>query len=131
MCSEKIWHRKFSCIRVSRFCRTFFVSQYRKTSWGNPLCFRKILLSKIFMLKRGLHDFPSNISCLTRENFCRGTLLCFRKCLVVKIFMHKRQGRGVSQFFVALLELNDLGKCWDLNPYPALQNLVVLPLVPW
>ena len=44
--------------------------------------------------------------------------------------MHKREGGGVvSRFSVVLIKLKIIGKGWDSNL--PLQNLVVLPTVPW
>ena len=42
--------------------------------------------------------------------------------------MHKR---GLSRFSVVLIKSKKLGENWDSNPYPELQNPVVLPSVPW
>ena len=43
------------CLRgyVTIFCQEFFASQYRKPRKGALLCFKKILVSKNFMDKRG------------------------------------------------------------------------------
>ena len=50
-CFTSFGYRKLLCLRVfvTIFCRKFFVSQYRKTSWGTLLCFRKFLVLKFFM----------------------------------------------------------------------------------
>ena len=61
--------------------------------WRTPWCFRKILLSKIFMHRRG-----RGITVLSKffvsqdgnENFCKGTFLFSIKFLVSKKFMDKR-----------------------------------------
>ena len=37
---------------IATFCQTFFVSQYRKTPWGNISVFTNFLVSKNFMNKR-------------------------------------------------------------------------------
>ena len=65
-CIEKI-HASEGDIRSS--CRKIFVSQYAKTSWGNPsvLCFKKFPVAK-FIDKRGggeYQEFPSKTFCLT------------------------------------------------------------------
>ena len=43
--------------------------------------------------------------------------------------MHKRG--AVSRFSVVILKLQNIGKSRDSNPYPPLQNPVVLLSVPW
>ena len=75
---------------ITSFYRKFFVSQYGKTSWGNPsvLCFRKFPVAK-FMDKRGggYQDFPSKIFCLTvlknfvEEPLCVSQIFWYRKNL--------------------------------------------------
>ena len=71
---------------VTIFRRNFFVSQYRNISSRNPsvLCFRKLLVAKKFMEKKG-EGGVSIISvefflCQSAEKFRRGNLvcLCFR-----------------------------------------------------
>ena len=95
---------------------------------GTLLCFRKFLLSKNFMHKRGYQDFLSTIFCLTIPK-----IFVREKLMLSKIFMHERHKweREVSRFSVAILKLKNVGKSWDSNSYLALQNPVVLPTVPW
>ena len=52
---KKLWMREWGGGSVKFFRRKLFVSQCRKISYGNPsmLCFRKILVAKKFMDKRG------------------------------------------------------------------------------
>ena len=53
------------------FCQNCSVSQYRKTSCGNPSVYRKIL-----WIRGGYHDFLSEIFCLTvPKNFAREPIL--------------------------------------------------------
>ena len=50
------------------FCRKIFSSQCRKNQQGDPsvLCFRKYLVAKFFMDKKGENqEFPLKIFCLT------------------------------------------------------------------
>ena len=55
------------------------------------------------MQKRGYHDFPLTIFCLTvPKRITRGTLRCFRRIQVSKIFMHTRS-RGLLRFSVEKL----------------------------
>ena len=62
------------------FCRNFFFSQCRKNQQGNPsvLCFRKSLVAKIFMDKKGGKSRVSvdNFLSDSAENFRSGTLYC-------------------------------------------------------
>ena len=71
----------------------------KKLRKGTFLCFRKILVSKYFMHKKG-----RGITVLCRfflshstETFRRGTLLCFRKFRASKDFMDTK---GLSRFSV-------------------------------
>ena len=132
----------------------FLSHSTEKLRRGIFLCLIKILVSKIFMHKRGRgiivlrRIFFSHSS----ETFRRGTLLCFRNFLVSKIVKDKRGGgyhdfpsklfclntdafgRGVGGiiiFSVVIIKLKNVGKGRDLNRYLPLQNLVVLPTVPW
>ena len=79
---------------ITSFYRKFFVSQYGKTSWGNPsvLCFRKFPVAK-FIDKRGgggYQHFPSKIFCLTvlknfvEEPFCVSQVFWYRKMLGIR-----------------------------------------------
>ena len=55
----------------------------------------------------------------------------FRKFPVSK-FSSIRGGEGRITIFRRTEKLKNVGKGWDSNPYLALQNLVVLPIVvPW
>ena len=77
---------------VTFFFRLFFphgTKTYRK---GTLRCFRKFLVSKSIMDKRGgdYRDFPSKICCFTYQKIRRGALLCFRNLLVSKKFMDRR-----------------------------------------
>ena len=88
---------------ITIFRRKFFVSQCRKISWASVQCFRKFGVSKIFMLNRGYHIFPSKSFCLTvsknfvRESHCFWENIRFQKVLWMKT--------GVSRFPV--------GKFWS------------------
>ena len=93
------------------FCRYFFVSQYRKTSKGNPLVLHKISLSKSFMHKRGYHDFLSEIVCLTvpkifvGEPFCVSEKFC-RKVLCIRGGYHN----FLSQIVCLIVTKNVVGE---------------------
>ena len=53
---------------VTTFRRKFFVFQYRNVSWTNSsmLCFKKLLVAKKFMDRKGeYHDFSSKYFYLT------------------------------------------------------------------
>ena len=94
---------------VTIFRRKFFVSKYRNISSRNHsmLCFRKILVVRKFMDKRGgggNQDFPSKIFCLTApknfigEPFCVSESFGYRKILWIR---GGEEGRdGVSPFTV-------------------------------
>ena len=58
------------------------------------------------------------------EPFC-----VWKKNLVLKTFIHKRG--AVLRFSVVTIQLKNVGKGWDSNPYLLLQNPVVLPTVRW
>ena len=80
--------------------------------------------------KRGYHDFPLKIFCLTvpknfvGELFCVSENFCYRKFSCIG-------GGEVSRFSVVLVKLKNVGEGWDSNPYLALQNPDVLPTVLW
>ena len=70
--SENFWQQRNLWIRgggsIKNFRRTTFSSQCRKNQQGDPsvLCFRKSLVAKIFMDKKGEYqEFPLKIFCLT------------------------------------------------------------------
>ena len=83
------------------------------------------------LCKRGYHDFPSKIFCLTvpknfeGEPFLVSENFWYRN----KLFMHKRG--AVSRFSVIIIMLKNVDKGWDSSPYQPLRNDVVLPTVPW
>ena len=52
---EKFLRKKKGCITF--FCQETLVSQSRKISWASLHCFRKIVVSEIFMYNRGYHVF--------------------------------------------------------------------------
>ena len=53
---------------ITFFRRKFSVSQCRKNSWASLQCCTKFGVSKNFMHKRGYHNFPSKLFCLTVSN---------------------------------------------------------------
>ena len=71
---------------VTVFCRFLFVSQCRKISWAYLQCFRKVGLSKNFMLNRGYHKFPSKNFCLTLPKNFVGTPPMFQKIWGIEKF---------------------------------------------
>ena len=84
-----------------RICRRFFLSQRPEKSTGNPsvLCFRKLLVAKKFMHKRGVVSGSSvdNFLSYSAEKIRRGTLLCFTDFPVSKKFMEKRGGTRICR----------------------------------
>ena len=59
------------------------------------LCFRKLLVAKKFMDKRGYQDLPLIIFCLTvQKKIRRGTILCFTQFPVSKKYVEERGGGG-------------------------------------
>ena len=82
--SEKFRQPKSLWIRgggsIIFFSRHFFFAQCRKNWQGNPsvLCFRRLLVAKIFMdKKRGISRVSvENILSDSAENFCCGNLQC-------------------------------------------------------
>ena len=93
----------------------FFVSETRENSQGNlsVLCFRKFLVAKKFMHKRGLVSGSSvdNFLSYSAEKIRRGTLLCFTDFPVSKKFMEKRGGTRICRrnFFVSESRENSQG----------------------
>ena len=85
--------------RISLFAvEIFFGSQCQKKIVKEP-CFKKTLVSKIFMHGRGgHHGFVENFLSHRTEKLRKGSLLRFRNFLVWKKIMDKRW--GVSQFSV-------------------------------
>ena len=69
-------------------CRgELLVSQYRKKWWGTLLSFRKVLVRKKFMEKKGVSHFSVDVSLPQNAEKHRGrTLLRFRNILVSKDF---------------------------------------------
>ena len=89
---------------ASRFCRNFFyLTGPKKLRQGTILCFRKFLLGKNFMDKRGgITIFRRKFLSHCTKIFHWRTLWRFRKILLSKIFMHRRGGITVlSKFFVS------------------------------
>ena len=86
------------------FCRrNVLVSQCQKILWGSVQGFRKIGVSKTFMLNRGYLNFPSKIFCLTvPETFVREPHCFWEKFRFQKVLWMKT---GVSRFPV--------GKFWS------------------
>ena len=79
---------------ISRFCVENFLSHSTEKLRRRPLlCLKKVLVSKIFMHRRGGIMVLSKIFRLTGpKNFVR-VPFCFTKLLVLKKFMDER-GRG-------------------------------------
>ena len=66
---------KVFCMKgdITILCRKFFCLTVPENFVGDPLCFKKILVSKIFMHMRGFIIVLSKIFCLTGpKNFVRG-----------------------------------------------------------
>ena len=80
------------------------------------------------MQKKGYHNFPLKIFLshsaekIRRESFGVSENFRYRKILWIR--------GGVSLFSVVLIKLKNVGKGWDSNQYPALQNPVVPLTVP-
>ena len=84
--SEKFWYRKRLGMRegagITIFCQNCFVSQYRKTTYGNPSVLNKSSIVEKFMDKRGggkrkgVSQFSvKNFLSRSAEKFHRGTRL--------------------------------------------------------
>ena len=69
--------------------------------------FQKILVSKIFMHRRGHYGFVENFLSHRTEKLRTGSLLCFRNFLVWKKLMDKRGGGGLSRFSVEFFCLTE------------------------
>ena len=88
------------------------------------------LLISIFYAKEGYHDFLLKFFCLTvlknlvEEHYCVSEKFWYRNFSCIR-------GGAVSGFSVVIINLQNVGKGWDSSPYLQLQNLVVLPTVPW
>ena len=116
--SEKFRQLKSVWIRgggsIMFFSRQFFFAQCRKSQQGNPsvLCFRRLLVSKFFMDKKGgisrvsVENFLSD----SAEKFRSGTLQCvinfgYRKILCFRglcnDFLSKKFCLTVPKHFVA------------------------------
>ena len=86
---------------ISRFSVENFLSHStEKLRRRTHLCFKKILVSKIFMYRRGASWFSrkSFVSQDRNDKPGKGTLLFSRKFLVSKNFLWVRGERGVSRF---------------------------------
>ena len=85
--SESFWYRNIWRKRggyhliPSIFILSHSAGNFRK---GTILCFRKFLVSKDFMQKRGDHDFVWQFFCLTVPKNFVGRSLCFRKIVAQK-----------------------------------------------
>ena len=84
-----------------RFPSNFFVSHYRKAI----MCFRKVLVSRKFMVKNGggreYHDFPSKVCCFTIPKKIVEALSVFPKVSGIEKFMYmrgRRNGWGITVF---------------------------------
>ena len=91
-CFEMFLHNRY----ITIFFENFLSHSNEKLRGRTLLCFRKFLISKNFMNKKGereCHIFPLKVCCLRgTEKLRKGTLLCFRKFLVSKNFMDKKGG---------------------------------------
>ena len=79
--------------------------------WRTLWCFRKILLSKIFMHRRGGITVLSKffVSQDREEKFCKGTLLFSGNFLVSKKFMDKRG-------YITIFSQNFyVSQCWKIS----------------
>ena len=88
---------------ITIFRQNCFVSQYRKTSQGNPLVFQKNSVNKNFYVSEGYvtnFDFLSKFFCLTMLKRFAGEPFCavFQKISVGKNFMDKRGGGKYQDF---------------------------------
>ena len=114
------------------FRRKIFVSQYRNFSERNPsvLCSRKFPVAKKFMGERGegISRLLVEVFFTLPKNFVGEPFGVSKKFRVTKNFMHKRE---ISRFSAVKINLKNVGKGWDSNPYLPLQNPVVPPTVPW
>ena len=102
--SENLGYRKILCIigGITFFRPKILVSQGRKVSWASLQCFRKIGVSKNFMLNRGYHNFPSKFLVSQGRKVSWASLQCFRKIGVSKNFMLNRGYHNFpSKFFLS------------------------------
>ena len=78
--------------------RTFFVSQYQKTSWGALLCFTTFGYFRVLCTKRVQHDSLSKIVCLT------GLRVSVGEPFTVWLFSDKpkkfMKNKDISQYFL-------------------------------
>ena len=89
---EKIFYGKGGGGGLTFFRRKVFLSLYQNISLESTLLFQKIVLSKIFIHRRGPSVFCRNffVSQDRNEKRCKGTLLFSRKFLVSKNFLDQR-----------------------------------------
>ena len=86
---------------VTIFCPKLSVSQYRKTSHGNPSCYTKVLVPKNILDEKGrgeggiIRVFSRKIFSHSTESSLRRTLLRLLKVRVIKNVMPTR---GISRF---------------------------------
>ena len=95
--SEKIFYRKFSCIRggASRFCRNFLSHRTETESFvKEPFCFPEIFwYQKNLWIRGGISRLSVKIFMShSADNFRKGILLFLRKFLVSKSFMDEKGG---------------------------------------
>ena len=77
---------------ITVYLRFFFVSEYRKTSWGPSKVSEsfKCQVSKIFLQKNGISRFSVEFFCLGLKKNRWGTFRYIRKVQLSKNFMRKR-----------------------------------------
>ena len=96
LCFRKFWYRKIFWLRriYHHFPSKFFCLTEPKNFVGGPLCFRKLLLSKIFMHKKGggYHYFPSNFFNLTVPKHIVVVPLCVSEKFWYRKFSYIRGG---------------------------------------
>ena len=90
---------------IHYYLMIFFCSTVPKIFGAETLrCFRKILVSQIFIIREEgvVSRYLSKSLSHTTGKFRRGTLLCFRKFLVSKNVMDKKRGDGITIFCQSL-----------------------------
>ena len=120
----EIFYAPVGCVTI--FCPEIFVSQYRNISQGNPsvLCFRKLLVAKFFMDKKG------GISRVSVENFLSDSaethFVAEPYCAVFQRIsssekVYGKEGVGVSSFSVNVFLPDSAGS----DKLPAAINLCI------
>ena len=108
--SELFWYQKFLDTRGFTILSFVLISQYRKTSWGNDLFFRKFPVRKKFMDKKGrVTSSRRSFFVPNRRKFSCANPSAFQKCSGINSFYIIRESQFFN-FFLSHIAKNDRGR---------------------